>query len=262
MLKKVLIKLVSEIMKKFIIVVSKLTGISYLDLLPGTGFHAMRYQIHNQRRQEHLASLRLPIHGRSVLEIGCGVGDHTHFFLFRDCKVESTEVRDDNIKIFKRRYPQLKIYKHNMEKPYQNNWQKKYDIIYCYGVLYHLQEPETAIQFMSEKCGSFLLLETVVSYGDEESVNLVSEDQRAQSQSYVGIGCRPTRIWVFNTLKKYFSNVYITITQPNHDQFPTDWTKEPDKPILSRAIFVAAHHPIDNHLLSCDLMDRQFKELL
>src|SRR5580704_12589348 len=47
------------------------------------------YQRHNQRRQEHLASLQLDLVSKSVLEVGAGVGDHTFYFLDRDCTVVS-----------------------------------------------------------------------------------------------------------------------------------------------------------------------------
>ena len=44
-------------------------------------FHGPHYLKHNQRRQEHLATLGLPLAGRSVIEMGAGIGDHTEFFL-------------------------------------------------------------------------------------------------------------------------------------------------------------------------------------
>lgn len=251
--------MINRILKKFLKTLLKWLNLNYIDLLPGNGFNALRYQIHNQRRQEHLASLGLDIANKSILETGAGTGDHTHFFIYRNCDIESTEPRLENIKLFKKRYPNIQIYQHDMENPYENNWDKKYDIVYCYGLLYHLKNPEIAIKFMSEKCKSTLLLETCVSYGDDESINNIDEPQSAETQSFVGVGCRPTRPWVFNTLKKYFKYVYITKTQPNHEQFPIDWKNKPQKEILSRGIFIASHIPLNNNLLSEELIDLQVK---
>ena len=59
-------------------------------------FRSPWYQRHNQRRQEHLASLQLDLVGKSVLEVGAGVGDHTFYFLDRDCTVVSVEARREN----------------------------------------------------------------------------------------------------------------------------------------------------------------------
>ena len=46
-------------------------------------FHTDHYLRHNQRLLEHLATLGLPIAGRTVLEVGAGIGDLTSFFLDR-----------------------------------------------------------------------------------------------------------------------------------------------------------------------------------
>ena len=45
----------------------------------------------NRVRQEHLASLGLELHGKSVLEVGAGIGLHTDFFEERGCDVLSTD---------------------------------------------------------------------------------------------------------------------------------------------------------------------------
>ncbi len=66
---------------------------------PESVFHAHFYLRHNQRRQEHLASLGLPIAGASVLEVAAGIGDHTSFFLDRGCSVLSTEARQESLAI-------------------------------------------------------------------------------------------------------------------------------------------------------------------
>lgn len=52
--------------------------------LPSLYFHSYDYLRHNARRLEHLASLGLPITGRSVLEVGAGIGDHSHFYIDRE----------------------------------------------------------------------------------------------------------------------------------------------------------------------------------
>jgi 16S rRNA A1518/A1519 N6-dimethyltransferase RsmA/KsgA/DIM1 with predicted DNA glycosylase/AP lyase activity len=38
----------------------------------------------------------LDLVGKSVLEVGAGVGDHTLYFLDRDCAVVSLEARGEN----------------------------------------------------------------------------------------------------------------------------------------------------------------------
>ena len=103
-----------------------------------------------------------------------------------------------------------------------------------------------------------LFLETCVSFGDEEKINLVHEDQENPTLSYSGIGCRPTRPWVFQQLRKHFEHVYIPRTQPNHKEHPLDWTTpEKHNSDLSRAIFIASRFSINNKLLTTELIDYQ-----
>lgn len=218
-------------------------------LLPPSAIFATRqYERMNRRRQEHLASLQLPIHDCSVLEVGAGVGDHTQFFIDRGCNVTITEARPKNLSVLRKRYPSNKVIPLNMDTPH-DEIKDTFDIIYCYGLLYHLENPDVAIKYMAEKCARFLLLETCVSYGDDLSINLVSEHKFNVSQSVTGTGCRPTRAWVHNEMKKHFPHVYLPRTQPSHEQFPVDWSARESGVRLTRAVFIGSRDTLDNPLL-------------
>lgn len=215
---------------------------------PVQSFQNAHYLRHNQRRQEHLASLGLDLFDASVLEVGAGIGDHTSFFLDRGCQVVSTEGRPDNFDVLYQRYPGLEVRLLDLDNP-EPDWQQDFDIVYCYGLLYHLHQPETAIEFMSKHCQRLLLLETVVSAGEGEAINLCSEPANSPTQSISGIGCRPTRAWVYQQLKQRFEYVYMPITQPNHEEFPLDWTADFSQAGLTRSVFIASRSPICNPLL-------------
>jgi hypothetical protein len=226
---------------------------------PVDKFHSDSYLRHNQRRLEHLASLHLPIHGSKLLEVGAGIGDHTSFFIDRGCKVVSTEARDSNLQILRKRYPDIRVEYLNMEDPKWND-EEKFDVIYCYGLLYHLKKPLEAIKFMSEHCNNLLLLETCVSYGEESEINLCDEKINNPTQSISGFGCRPTRLWIFETLKQFFPFIYIPLTQPSHPEFPLDWTCVPSIEMekkLIRAVFIASMQELNNPNLITYLPPKQ-----
>ena len=209
----------------------------------------MHYQRHNSRRLEHLASLELPLASRRVLEVGAGIGDHTSFFLDRGCEVTVTEARADNLKLLRRRFPNVEVMHLDLDeaKPLNRFW----DIAYCYGLLYHLSDPEHAISFLS-KHADLLLLETCVTPGNGVELNPVSEARESPTQAISGIGCRPTRHWVRETLSKHFDYVYSTITQPWHEEFPLNWNAvETDG--LTRSIFIACRGALDSANLTLDL---------
>ena len=215
---------------------------------PADAFLSYDYQRHNQRRLEHLASLGLPIAGSTVLEVGAGIGDHTSFFLDRGCRVVSTDARRDNLRILRSRYPNIEVRHLDMDDP-GGAMSASFDIVHCYGLLYHLNKPAEAIEFMARCCRKILLLETCVSFGDSESMNPCAERAEVASQSVAGQGCRPTRKWIYNQLRRHFDYVYMPITQPYHEEFPIDWTSPPSAYALTRSVFVASRQQLRNDLL-------------
>lgn len=219
-------------------------------------FLSNHYQRHNQRRLEHLASLGLNINGLTVLEVGAGIGDHTSFFLDRDCRVVTSDARHKNIEILRSRYPDLTVLHLDLDNP-PLAFGRLFDIVYCYGLLYHLKNPTRAIEFMANRCRKVLLLETCVSFGDQVLLNPCSENAADPAQAISGMGCRPTRRWVYNHLNKYFEFVYLPITQPDHEEFPIDWTSRPSKQILTRSVFIASRQRIVNALLTQEIPMKQ-----
>ncbi len=214
--------------------------------------HALRT---NARRQEHLASLGLPLAGKTVLEVGAGPGEHTHFFLDRGCKMLVTEVRQENLDLIRQRYPDVEARQLDLEHPPAAG-DEKFDVVYCYGLLYHLSSPAGAIEFMARSCRELLLIETCVSPGQDLSVNVITEDPEEPSQAFSGKGCRPTRPWIFAELKKHFPFVYLPRTQPWHEEFPLDWTVPP-KTLLVRSVFIASRNPLANGLLAAEIPSHQ-----
>jgi hypothetical protein len=204
-----------------------------------------------------LASLRIKLKNMSVLDVGAGIGDHSHFYIDRGCSVTVTDARIENLTYLRRNYLDCNVQYLNMESPscVENS---PFDIVHCYGLLYHLSNPKQAIEFLSQNTRKFLFLETCVSFGDSEGINLIGELQTNPTQAYSGIGCRPTRIWIFKELQKLFKYVYLPTTQPWHDEFPLDWSSPgTHKASLARAIFVGSRELLENENLTTTLLSQQ-----
>ncbi len=223
---------------------------------PERAFHSTHYLRHTQRRQEHLGTLGLPLAGRSVLEVGAGVGDHTSFFMDRGCTVLSTDGRNANVAVLRRRFGSESARILDLDDP-DPQFPSSFEVVYCYGTLYHLCRPEVALAYLAARCSGLLLLETCVSFGDEEAVNLTPEPRWSPSQAVSSVGCRPTRPWVRARLQEHFSDVYSTVTQPWHEEFPLDWTRPPPPGRLSRSVFVASRQPLSLPSLTEGLPQRQ-----
>ncbi|CAN5864886.1 [2,4-di-O-methyl-alpha-L-fucopyranosyl-(1-_3)-alpha-L-rhamnopyranosyl-(1-_3)-2-O-methyl-alpha-L-rhamnopyranosyl] dimycocerosyl phenol-phthiocerol 3'''-O-methyltransferase [soil metagenome] len=231
---------------------------------PEQQFHGHEYLRHNARRQEHLATLGLDLANKTVLEVGAGIGDHTTFFLDRGCTVTSTEPRDDNLAALRRHFKRearVTIEKLDLDAPPAADL-RTFDIVYAYGVLYHLARPEAALAWLCGKVAprGVLLLELCVSFGDADAPNLVAEDPDLVSQAITGTGCRPTRTWVMNRLRMHLPHAYCTATQPWHSEFPLNWlpgAKGESASGLTRAVFVGSRIALDTPLLRPELPHRQ-----
>jgi hypothetical protein len=91
-----------------------------------------------------------------------------------------------------------------------------------------------------------------------EDLNTALESQDDPSQAYSGIGCRPTRTWVFAELRKLLDFVFVPATQPWHEEFPTNWGNEKEHTApLQRAIFIASRQPIESSVLIGTLISHQ-----
>jgi hypothetical protein len=231
-------------------------------------FHSNHYLRINQRRLEHLASLGLPLSGRTVLELGAGIGDLSTFFLDRDNEVTSVEARSENIECMRTNiaayynsYPSRTPQRHravrlDLDKD-DGTFLGQFEIVHCYGILYHLRDPSRLIRLMDATCRRLCLVETCVSFGAHAAINPTPEEAALASQAFDGVGCRPTRTWILDALKSAFRHVYIPTTQPNHEEFPIDWTRPGPSGLLARAVFVASREPLASPLLADSLPDHQ-----
>lgn len=201
----------------------------------------------NEARLNHLASLGLSLRNKRVLEVGAGVGLLTGFFESRGCDVTSTEGRTELISENLSKNPRRKgkvFCVDLMTKGSHDHLVSMgpFDIVFCYGTLYHLADPGQAILDLSAVCKGVMLIETIVWHVDDGDVRAVGESA-SLNQSLHGQGSRPARDWVLGELKKRFEHVYISTTQPRHPQFPTSWPA-PEKAV-NRAVFVASRTRIN-----------------
>ena len=174
---------------------------------------------------------------RSAPASGC----YTPFFLERGCDVTVTDGRPENVAEIKRRLPGVKTALVDLERD-ESLTLGRFDLVYCFGLLYHLANPAQALGHIAAVRDGQLLLETAVSPGNFDELLLV-RDPDSFNQAVSGIGLRPTRLWVLNRLKALFSHGYIPRTQPDHVDFPADWIHPPIQ-TMHRSIFIKSKVPL------------------
>lgn len=203
------------------------------------------YQRLTARRLEHLTTLALPVWNRSVLELAGRQGDLTHYFTDRGCNVTIVEPREANILQLRRKLALTNLFPARSRVHYLSmDLEKKvpvgrWQVVFCFGLLYHLEQPLTFLSRIEPLVGDFLILETFVS----SSIVQIEEPAAADSAGLSGRATLIRREDVFDALKALFEYVYIPITQPNHEQFAIDWANQSD---ISRAVFIAARRPLSS----------------
>jgi len=196
----------------------------------------------NRARLEHLATLGLDLDHKRVLEVGAGIGLHTWFFEQRGCNVLSTDGAPANVAEMMRRWPDRQLGVLDLDHPGDLDALGIFDVVFCYGTLYHLRDPDGALARIAKVSGDIILLETVVSRGAHAELNPVQEPAIA-NQAVSGIGCRPTRAWVMSALRRHFGHAYTTLDQPDYPDFTTDWSVIGHNGNL-RAVFIGARRPL------------------
>ena len=92
----------------------------------------------NGARLHHLESFGLPLEGRSVLEVGAGVGKLTYFFEDLGCAVLAIDGRPENVARNLREHPwrNVEVLDVTCQDP-----GGQFEIVFCYGLLYHVHNP-------------------------------------------------------------------------------------------------------------------------
>lgn len=202
-------------------------------------FASARWQGLNQARLEHLDRLGLPLAHHTVLEVGAGVGDLTSFFLTRACDVTVTDGRPELVAHLRRRFPGVAAGLLDLEAPPPAD--TLYDVVFCYGVFYHLQHPAEALRALSDRCLELLLLETCLHPDDSAPLLATTEDVDSGYGALRGRGCFPSRAWVLAELARHFPWVYEPVDPPTHPEFAAE--RPPGSP--RRGVFIACRRRLD-----------------
>lgn len=212
-------------------------------------FDEVAYQEINRARLAHLDSLQLGLEGRTVLDVGTGVGDLTGHFLAKGCAVTCVEGRAENVEVLKQRFPGIPAHVANVETDPLARL-GRFQIVFGYGLLYHLESPVAALRNMASVCDGLMLLETMICDCDEPVMRLIDETFQ-YSQALDGIGCRPSPSFITLALLRVgFPHVYAPKHPPEHPHFQFRWRNNLESrrnKIPLRAIFVASRTPLDDN---------------
>lgn len=206
----------------------------------------------NQARMAHLDSLGLPLERTRVLDAGCGVGHLARFFVDRVCHVVCFDARPENVAELRARYPDLDAHVLNVETDPLDPL-GRFPVVFCYGLLYHLENPLAALRNLARVADDLLLLETLVTDCRAPMLRLVDEPSANVNQTIGSFGCRPSPSWVTMALNRAgFPYIYAPLAPPQHEDFLFTWENTGEHARDGhnlRCLFIASRRPLQTPAL-------------
>ena len=210
-------------------------------------FHADDATSINDARLAHLDGLGIRWAGRRVLDVGSGPGLLAEHLTGLGADVTCVDGRADLLDEARRRVPSIDTVVADVQRdpllPIG-----RFDVVFAYGLLYHLAEPLRAIRNLVAVCDDLLLLETITLDHELPLVQLVDEPAQA-NQAVDGLACRPTPSWIALALERSgMGMVYATTSEPAHRDFGAaalddlEWQRDGAN---LRRIFVASRAPLE-----------------
>ena len=205
----------------------------------------------NQARLAHLETLGLLLAGKRVLDAGCGVGHHAEFYVERGCTVVCIDGRSENIAVLRSRHPGIEAHVANVERDDLGTY-GRFDIIHCYGLLYHLENPAAALRNLAAVCNDAMIVETIVC-DHALPVLRLADETKSSNQALSGLGCRPSPAFMAMVLNRIgFRFVYGAKHPPDHEDFHFNWRgngddRRDDRNL--RCVFVASRRELETDSL-------------
>jgi len=154
----------------------------------------------------------------TALDAGCGVG----FFakILEECGlgVRGFDGRDENVREARRRYPDIPFEQGDVEDSSILRL-GSFDLVLCFGLLYHLESPLRAIRHLRALTGKVLLLESMC-FPDADPFVLLREEPPSEDQSLTDLAFYPSEGCIVKMCYRAgFSNVLRVHPMPDHEQF-------------------------------------------
>jgi SAM-dependent methyltransferase len=128
----------------------------------------------NEARRSQLESLGWNLAGKRVLDVGAGVGHLAAWLQKMGSSVVCLEGRAENVEAMRSRHPQIEGHVADAANDPLSRF-GRFDVVFSYGLLYHLENPLHAIRNLESVCGELLLLESMVC-GHDRPLVLVEDE--------------------------------------------------------------------------------------
>ena len=211
-------------------------------------FDQHHYDLLNRARgdvvSQILGQLKPTLNLETAIDVGCGLGHFSGLLSSLGFHVTGVDGRSENVHESARRFPATQFFKINVEDA-QITQLGTFDLVFCFGLLYHLENPLLAIRNLRGITKSLLLVEGLVYPGNDPIMGLVDETEY-EDQGLRNFAFYPTEACLVKMLYRAgYANVYRFLMLPAHPEYQDAYGRP-----RNRTVLAASLKPLPTDLLS------------
>jgi SAM-dependent methyltransferase len=188
-------------------------------------FDKQHYQALNAAREQVVARvlprIKESLGLSTVLDLGCGVGHFSNILKNMGFKVVGVDARTENVEEARRRYPELSFAVADAEDPGLRKL-GTFDLVFCFGLLYHLENPFRVIRNISAMTSKLGIMEGIC-YPCAEPVLSLLDEGKLEDQGVNYMAFYPSEAALVKMFRRAgFSECYLPSEMPAHPEYQQD----------------------------------------
>jgi len=211
-------------------------------------FDQSHYDALNAARGETVArllpELKQRLNLKTALDLGCGLGHYAEILHQHGLDVLAVDGRVENVEEARRRFPHLKFQVADAQNP-ELSQLGKFDLVFCFGLLYHLENPFRVVRSIAELSSKLTLIEGIV-YPSPEPAMVLMDENTGVDQGLNYMAFYPSEPCLIKMLRRSgLSHCYNPELMPAHPEYH----KGPNG-FRRRTVLAAARESIDSPVLT------------
>ena len=180
---------------------------------------------------------------RTAIDVGCGLGHFASLLTGLGLQVTAVDGRNENVREAQRRYPHIRFEQCDAEDSALLLF-GRFDLVFCFGLLYHLENPLRAIRHLYSMTEKLLLVEGVIFPGTEPVMALIDEEKH-EDQGLQHIAFYPTESCLAKMMyRSGFPWVYGFTVRLDHTEYrDTSYSRR------TRTMLAASCTPLSSPML-------------
>ena len=211
-------------------------------------FDQSNYGALNAARDETVArllpDLKRRLNLKTALDLGCGLGHYAEILYQHGLDVLAVDGRAENVEEARRRFPHLKFQVADAQNP-ELAQLGKFDLVFCFGLLYHLENPFRVVRSIAELSSKLTLIEGIV-YPSPEPAMVLMDENTGVDQGLNYMAFYPSEPCLVKMLRRSgLAHCYNPERMPAHPEY-----HQGSNGFRRRTVLAAAREPIESSLLT------------